>query len=549
MTLPSADQVDDWDPMHRASGPDAYWTTSNAGEAFPGVVTPLSWSFIGDVVEVVLRRPAYQVGALARSERAVPAGGQDRFIQAFFGRAALQVDYFALLGDRLPGATGREIVTNYLGQVPDGMRFHPTRRRYPIVAVRFPWCFVTSPRQVRRLAAEMDEWYPRRIAEVPDQDLTGALDLFVDAHRYFSRAAVMQGLVVFAHVQPLYAGLAQLVDKAGLGDIGALSGAFGIETGELVTDLWDVSRGRLPLEHVAARHGYHGPMEGEMSSRVWREDAAPLRRMIAEYANRDDSEDPRLRQQARVQARGDAVREVLDALPGRQRPAARLLLGLAARAMPLRGIAKAAFLQAIDVARASARRAGEHLVDHGVLRQTDDVFYLTVDELTGHLTPEIQELVERRQARRAAYLQLDVPPYWKGMPEPIRMTARTRTVDAGDVLDGIGVSPGVVDGIARVVLDPDFMDVEPGEILVAPITDPSWSSIMFISKALVVDLGGALSHAAVVARELGLPCVVSTRDGTRVIRTGDHIRVDGVRGTVQILARAGSNNSLGRSLR
>jgi len=73
---------------------------------------------------------------------------------------------------------------------------------------------------------------------------------------------------------------------------------------------------------------------------------------------------------------------------------------------------------------------------------------------------------------------------------------------------------------------------------VAPFTDPGWASIMFVSSALVVDIGGALSHAAVVARELGVPCVVNTGDGTRTLRTGDRLRVDGHTGKVTVLARA-----------
>ena len=75
------------------------------------------------------------------------------------------------------------------------------------------------------------------------------------------------------------------------------------------------------------------------------------------------------------------------------------------------------------------------------------------------------------------------------------------------------------------------------EVLVAPTTDPSWSAIMFVSSALVVDIGGALSHAAVVARELEIPCVVNTRDGTKAIQTGDRVRVDGEAGTIEILER------------
>jgi pyruvate,water dikinase len=98
----------------------------------------------------------------------------------------------------------------------------------------------------------------------------------------------------------------------------------------------------------------------------------------------------------------------------------------------------------------------------------------------------------------------------------------------------------------RVVHDPSFTEVEDGEVLVTPTTDPSWASIMFVSAALVVDIGGTLSHAAVVARELGIPCVVNTRNGSRVLRTGDRVRVDGAAGTVEVLERA-EGQSAGRA--
>jgi len=88
----------------------------------------------------------------------------------------------------------------------------------------------------------------------------------------------------------------------------------------------------------------------------------------------------------------------------------------------------------------------------------------------------------------------------------------------------------------RVVLDPASTEVRTGDIVVAPTTDPSWCSVMFVSSALVVDIGGALSHAAVVARELGIPCVVNTRTGTQQLQTGDRVRVDGDSGTVELIA-------------
>jgi phosphoenolpyruvate synthase/pyruvate phosphate dikinase len=111
-------------------------------------------------------------------------------------------------------------------------------------------------------------------------------------------------------------------------------------------------------------------------------------------------------------------------------------------------------------------------------------------------------------------------------------------VDGLTTIAGIGASSSTVEGTVRVVSDPTFAEVEPGEILVSHTTDPSWASIMFVSAGLVVDIGGMISHAAVVARELGIPCVVNTRTGTGVLRDGDRVRVNGGDGTVELLERA-----------
>jgi pyruvate,water dikinase len=145
--------------------------------------------------------------------------------------------------------------------------------------------------------------------------------------------------------------------------------------------------------------------------------------------------------------------------------------------------------------------------------------------------------VAKRRERRAYYETLQIPAAWLGNPE-----ARPREADVestADLVEGVGASPGIVEGSVRVVNDPSADEIEPGEILVAPVTDPSWASVMFISSALVVDIGGALSHAAIVARELGVPCVVNTKNGSRVLRTGDLVRVDGSTGRIEILTRAG----------
>src|SRR5262249_1728345 len=158
------------------------------------------------------------------------------------------------------------------------------------------------------LGTEMAAWHERRLTELPGRDLDGAIAVLVEAKQRFERAGVLHALVLFAVVQPLYAALSQLVERAGTGDVGTLSGAFGVETGVMIADIWDVSRGRASVEQVVAKHGFHGPMEGEMSSRVWREDDTPLRRMVAEYAERPESDDPRAREHARSDAREEAAR-------------------------------------------------------------------------------------------------------------------------------------------------------------------------------------------------------------------------------------------------
>ena len=107
----------------------------------------------------------------------------------------------------------------------------------------------------------------------------------------------------------------------------------------------------------------------------------------------------------------------------------------------------------------------------------------------------------------------------------------------GDVLEGTPVSPGLVTGRARVIVDPTTDGpMQPGEILVAPVTDAGWTPLFALASGLVVDMGSALSHGSTVAREYGLPAVVNVRRGTKSIRTGDLVQVDGRRGVVTILA-------------
>ena len=134
------------------------------------------------------------------------------------------------------------------------------------------------------------------------------------------------------------------------------------------------------------------------------------------------------------------------------------------------------------------------------------------------------------------------PPFvFDGQPEAPSTWARRdaasdNQLGLGDVLMGMPGCSGIVEGRARVILDSnDPTDLDPGDILVAPITDPSWTPLFVPAGGVVVDVGAPLSHAIIVSRELGIPCVISATDATRRIPNGALIRVDGNTGAVTIL--------------
>ena len=344
---------------------------------------------------------------------------------------------------------------------------------------------------------------------------------------------------MFVGVQASYDQLLALIDKAGLDQEAAaplMAGQGSHAETEIIADLWELGRERLTLDEFLARHGYHGPREGDLSSRMWREDPTPVLRLAEQYATRDESEHPALAAEQREREREAAEKLLLSELPAARRPMGRVVLKMAVQRIPLRGVAKEALMRAMDVVRASTRRIGELLTEDGVISDPEDAFYFTVDELIDGLPAGAQQIAKERRELRERLQKLDIPQHWGGTPEPFEIDS----VDAGDsrTVTGIAASGGVVEGPVRIVDDPADTEVEPGDILVCTTTDPSWASIMFLSSALVVDIGGPLSHAAVVAREVGIPCVIGTENGTALLRSGDHVRVNGGEGTVEILTRA-----------
>ena len=178
----------------------------------------------------------------------------------------------------------------------------------------------------------------------------------------------------------------------------------------------------------------------------------------------------------------------------------------------------------------------ERLVQAHVLREKEDIFYLTFQELHDVVrTNQVDDqLIRQRKDAFRSYQALTPPRVLTSDGEGIAGTYRRDDSPAG-ALVGLPVSAGTIEGRARVILDMAEADLEPGDILVTAYTDPSWTPLFVAIRALVTEVGGLMTHGAVIAREYGLPAVVGVEHATRLIRDGQRIRVNGTDGYVEFL--------------
>lgn len=182
-------------------------------------------------------------------------------------------------------------------------------------------------------------------------------------------------------------------------------------------------------------------------------------------------------------------------------------------------------------------REAERLVGAGVLHDAEDVYFLTFDELREVVrTHQLDgEVVTRRKAEHERNKKLTPPRVLTSDGEIVAGAYKRADLPAG-ALVGLPVSAGVVEGRARVLLDMGAADLAEGDILVTPFTDPSWTPLFLAIRGLVTEVGGLMTHGAVIAREYGLPAVVGVENATRLIRDGQRIRVHGTDGYVEVLS-------------
>ena len=246
-------------------------------------------------------------------------------------------------------------------------------------------------------------------------------------------------------------------------------------------------------------------------------------------------------EQGRQEA-SDKEREVLErlrALPDGERQAAeakamidRVRTFIGYREFPKYGIVRRYF-----VYKQALLEEAERLVGAGVVRETEDIFYLTLQELADVVrTNDLDdELIARRKHAHRSDQALTPPRVLTSEGEVVAGAYSRDGVPAGALI-GLPVSGGTIEGRARVIVDMAQADVEPGDILVTAFTDPSWTPLFVAVAGLVTEVGGLMTHGAVIAREYGLPAVVGVQDATRLIRDGQRIRVHGTDGFVEVLS-------------
>ncbi|WP_447009088.1 PEP/pyruvate-binding domain-containing protein [Saccharothrix sp. DSM 118769] len=509
---------------------DHLWTCANLREAVPSVMTPATWSF-----------------ALALAPP--PIGGHPTSGN-IGGRFYLNLSaLLAVAGALGLGNAARRASEQVFGRIPPGVEVPPlpvSRAAVLRAALGVARSALREGREYRTrldgLVAAAPAHAARLREAVPSAATPGELCALWDAD-------LDELLRVHARIYNTGARRAtappglrrRLVALVGEDDAAALlTGAHGA-SGELASlgpllGLARLRRGAITREEYVAEHGHRFADEFEVSAPRPAEDPTWPERLL----DGPDVE-PEALLARRAAARDGAWARLRAAHPRRAARLRRRVDRLVRRARE-RERARSEFARAFAVLRAFLVRAGE-LTGRG-----DDVFFLPVEKVLRVLEgdPAPWAAVPGRRAAYDRYRAL--PPYptlIRGRFDPVSWAAdpdRRQDVHdpaAGpppDAVVGFPGAAGVAEGVARVLGDPaEGAALLPGEVLVTTVTNIGWTPLFPRAAAVVTDVGAPLSHAAVVARELGVPAVVGCGDATRRIRTGDRVRVDGSAGTVVVL--------------
>ncbi|WP_369134174.1 PEP/pyruvate-binding domain-containing protein [Modestobacter sp. I12A-02662] len=372
---------------------------------------------------------------------------------------------------------------------------------------------------------------------------------------------VVSGLVVSAALPPLLAGIATDDEVRTV-----LGGMPYNVTIEMDLALWQVAQqaaphremlldtppdalaeayltGELPdfgLRAFLDSYGVRAAGEVDVGLPRWSEDPTPVFAMLANYLRVGDPAQAPDRRFERAAARAEAMVAELSRRARRARPVRGRLAGFfLRRARELSGLREAGKFAGLYPLRDRRRRLlllGTQLQERGLVERPDDVMFVTLPELRAavELGEDLHELVAGRRSEYARELRRRTVPVALLSDGTDVETLLPPPAADDHTLTGIGASAGQACGRARVVRDLASATIEPGEILVAPTTDPGWTPLFLTAGGLVAETGAVMAHGPTVAREYGMPAVISVPGATELIRTGQVITVDGAAGTVTI---------------
>lgn len=526
---------------------DYLWSNVNVGEAFSDVMTPYTWSMIKTVFAEMDLLPGYCLYG--------NIGGRP------YNNVNVTITMLRALGKNV-----QDMANEFGGgmdKFPEGMALPqiplPRSAFFPILgrAVRMLWKQWWALKTKDRFLADNPDWCQRMVVQARATQTKSELrNLWwgeIAAYGYEIFWLLIAGTYQYTErVGKLRRHLVKLVGRE---DADLLLSNVSSETELLaslgpVVGLWQVYHGKISREAFLSRYGHRGPHEGEYSYPRPMEDPAWLDQQLAAFAQ-SPVDVPALLAQQKAQFTAAWTR--FQASQPRRTKSIRRRLVRAAAAARLREAVRSEVVRFAWVSRVCALRAGE-LTGLG-----DDVFFLDIDELDDVLQGRETAAPQAIPARKETYERYKaLPPYpavINGRFDPFQWAADPRRrsdlfdahahapaqklatdVAQANRITGSPGSAGSAEGTVR-LLDrvEDGDQLQAGEILVAVQTNIGWTLLFPRAAAVVTDVGAPLSHAAIVARELGIPAVVGCGDATMRLKTGDRVRINGSKGIVELL--------------
>lgn len=550
------------------------WSRGNVGEVYPNPLTPLTGTLIGEAASAGQRQASLDMGIVTERD----LHGEERVGTGVFGGYLYaNLSLMRLFGVRMPGMSVADVDVQVVGQSVAAPPYVPRRGDRNLGATmralrrmgRRLW--QANLDDVAAARRETDRWrasIPEPTSQTDDELVRLVQSYpprFADAMRrllFISGFAGAGGAAMerFAEQAGAPPGTAQLL-TAGLGTIDSAAPAVRLwDLGRLVarsarlTELFDaradpqdgaghpdVDGFVRSFDEFLRLHGARGPDEWELASSTWGTDPVIALAAVERLRHAPDDRSPHRASERLAQERAEATTSVRAALPRPARPVFAKLLTSAAVYAEGRERAKAIFMDDVFPIRRALFELASRVAAKGGPADRFDTFMVTADELPV-LIAEPSSLTAVIAERRALWDDLNrrEPPFvFVGeIPDPATWSLRTEvgSREPATTLQGMGVCPGRAEGTVRVVRNPaDPSALEPGDVLVAPITDPAWTPLFLAVAAVVVEVGAQQSHAAIVARELGIPAVVGVTDATTRLRDGQRVAVDGATGTITVL--------------